>query len=113
MRRIYLRNSIHREAFIDDEDHEKCKGRRWFIRWNPQTKHYNAYTPVCLPNRTYRQVPLHRLIANARPHEQVTFVNQNHLDCQKRNLIIAGRPLLGWERRPLVLTWRTNSTPQT
>lgn len=93
MKRIYLRN-INQYALVDDADYDKVSRYSWYGYKKRADHKYYARTSVYLAPRKYHTLHLHRLVAQADEGELVTFRNNNPLDCQSQNLMIAGVPFI-------------------
>jgi hypothetical protein len=90
-----VRLNWKRYAKVDDEDFEKCAGIRWHIKKyakyrNGHKVHFECVYANVTVNGVQAHLALARHILGARPHQRVTYVNGNHLDCQKKNLKLAG-----------------------
>ena len=82
-------------AMVDDEDYERCKNMRWYIKRIKRRRNGEAvwktyvYTNV-LVNGEPRHLHLARHVLNAPENLRVTYVNRDHLDCRKSNLKLSG-----------------------
>lgn len=93
MRRLPITYRL--SAMVDDEDYERCKNMRWYIKKVKRRKNGEAvwkayvYTNI-LVNGEVRHLHLARHVLNAPENQRVTYMNYNHLDCRKANLKLGG-----------------------
>lgn len=84
-------------ARVDDEDFERLNNHTW--HYAPQKKGAYARTNVFKDGRT-TTVYLHRMVMRAEVGDLIDHINQDKLDCRKRNLRFASRTLNGFNQSP-------------
>ena len=82
-------------ALVDDKDYPYLIQFRWYIQ--KQRHRYYARRRKRIDGRT-REIRMHRVIAKARPGEEVDHVNGDGLDNRKCNLRIATAAQNQWNR---------------
>jgi hypothetical protein len=100
MKRLKIYNRKHLEAFVDDEDYDRCVRFRWYVKaqvrrnkvGNISTRHYTVYTVVVKPDGKLTHLHLARLVLKAPASRRVRHRGLNYLDCQKKNLTMSGVP---------------------
>jgi len=78
-------------ALVDDDDFELVSQYKWCASWSPHGKCFYAITKIRKLDGKRTTLPMHRLIMNAKPGEDVDHIHHLTLDNRKSELRLCTR----------------------
>lgn len=81
---LYMKKTIPFTVIVDDEDYEKVKSFKWFVR--KQKRNFYCQTGIPNPKGGQMSITMHQIILGKIPRMCIDHINSNGLDNRKSNL---------------------------